>query len=84
MAEKIRLGYGALSSDTELLTPTGWTNIAKVTKETLVAQYWVGGQITFGYPTFIRVEKIEKAVHIYNKLNHYNQLVGIYHAIPYI
>jgi len=84
MAEKIRLGYGALSSDTELLTPTGWTNIAKVTKETLVAQYWVGGQITFGYPTFIRVEKIEKAVHIYNKLNHYNQLVGIYHAIPYV
>jgi len=45
MAEKIRLGYGALSSDTELLTPTGWTNIKDVTEETLVAQYSIDGYI---------------------------------------
>lgn len=84
MDDRVREGYGALSKDTELLTPTGWLNIAEVTEETLVAQYWIDGQITFGYPTFIRIEKVEKAVHIHNKLNHYNQLVGIHHAIPYV
>lgn len=84
MEDRVRDGYGALSKDIELLTPTGWLNIRKVTKETLVAQYWIDGQITFGYPTFIRVEKVQKAVHIHNKLGYYDQLVGIYHAIPYI
>jgi len=84
MAEKIRLGYGALSSDTELLTPTGWLNISKVTEETLVAQYSIDGHISFTRPNYIRLEKPEKAIHIYNKLSHYDQLVGIDHAVPYI
>jgi len=84
MAEKIRLGYGALSSDTELLTPTGWLNISKVTEETLVAQYSIDGHISFTRPNYIRVEKPQKAVHIYNKEGHYDQLVGIDHAVPYI
>lgn len=84
MEDRVREGYGALSKDTELLTPTGWLNIAEVTKETLVAQYWIDGQITFGYPTFIRIEKVEKAVHISSNGKHFDQLVGIQHAIPYI
>lgn len=84
MNEKTKLGYGSLSKDTELLTPTGWVNIANVTKETLVAQYWKDGQITFGYPIFTRVEKTEKAVHIYNEQGHFDQLMGVYHATPYV
>jgi len=84
MAEKIRLGYGALSSDTELLTPTGWLNISKVTEETLVAQYSIDGHISFTRPNYIRLEKPEKAIHIYNKEGHFDQLVGIDHAAPYI
>jgi len=84
MAEKIRLGYGALSNDTELLTPTGWLTISKVTKETLVAQYSIDGYINFTRPNYIRLEKPEKAIHIYNKQGHYDQLVGIDHAVPYI
>jgi len=84
MTEKIRLGYGALSSDTELLTPIGWINIKDVTEETLVAQYSIDGYINFTRPNYIRVEKPEKAIHIYNKRGHYNQLVGIDHAVPYV
>jgi len=84
MAEKIRLGYGALSNDTELLTPTGWLNIKDVTEETLVAQYSIDGYISFTHPNYIRLEKPEKAIHIYNKLGHYDQVVGMDHAMPYI
>jgi len=84
MAEKIRLGYGALSNDTELLTPTGWLTISKVTKETLVAQYSIDGYINFTHPNYIRLEKPEKAIRIYNKQTHYDQLVGVDHAVPYI
>jgi len=84
MENKIRLGYGALSSDTELLTPTGWINIKDVTEKTLVAQYSIDGYISFTRPNYIRLEKPEKAIHIYNKEGHFDQLVGVDHAVPYI
>lgn len=84
MEDKIREGNGGLSKDTELLTPTGWLNITEVTKETLVAQYSIDGYISFAQPVYLGNVYARLGVRLYNNNGNYDQLVGIYHAIPYI
>lgn len=84
MNEKTKLGHGSLSRDTELLTPTGWLNIEEVTKETLVAQYWKDGQISFTQPVYVNDTYTELAVRLYNEKGHFDQLIGYYHSTPYV
>ena len=79
-----RKGFGSLSRDTELLTPKGWMNITEVTMETLVAQYSIDGFITFAKPVCLNTKLTQKAIQLYNKGGHYNQIVAPHQIIPYV
>jgi len=80
-------GIGSLASDTEVLTPTGWLNIAKVTGDTLVAQYLVQdkiGYITFVHPVKLTKGMVDKAYSLSTNKRHVDQLVNSLHGIIYV
>ena len=88
MSEHFYPGIGALCKDTELLTPTGWINITKVTKETLVARYFAIdsiGCVSFVHPTNLTKTPtvVEKAFWLRNREKHVDQLVSPNHAVVY-
>ena len=77
---------GCISKDTELLTPMGWINIAEVTQETTVAQYFVLdeiGRVGFTKPNYLSNSMIEKAYRLVNYKKHVDQLIASHHCVLY-
>ena len=84
MIANIEKDYGSFSKDTELLTPYGWLNITKVTYWTRVAQYHLDGTITFTIPKMLGRVYVEKAIRLFNKQCHFDQLIGRGQVVPYV
>ena len=83
MYQAQQVAQECVSPDTELLTPTGWVNVTEVTYDTEIAQWSPNGQIDFVKPIALSKTMVDKYYHVYNKQNHFNQLVTENHRMVY-
>jgi len=71
------------SRDTEVLTPSGWITVDKVTTETLIAQVDKNLETSFVYPKAVHPHEQDYCYHIHDSLGRVDLLVTEGHAMVY-